>query len=324
CGPPCRPGSLLMWWALCRPSVSHRCWRWPSSAAPSSEPAVSSWPTRAGAWPTGRLSNRPRSCSCNGTACPRSRRTACCACAPCRASAGWAKWRAPWSTARTERPAGAPRWSRRAPNHLSLYQSNKSKVVGMYWCPYDRLTTAGSPARLIFMKLFPLFADLQGRRVLVVGGGEIAARKVQLLLEASADVRVGAPALTPELALLAAQGRIHALQGEFRPDWLDDAWLVVAATNDRAVNAAVSQAAQARRIFSNVVDDAELSSFQVPSIVDRSPLVVAISSSGVAPVLARRMRERIESLFDHSLGSLAALAARYRPRIRERRPDLKQ
>jgi len=174
------------------------------------------------------------------------------------------------------------------------------------------------------MKLFPLFADLQGRRVLVVGGGEVAARKVQVLLEASADVCVGAPELVPELARLAEQGRIRFLAGAFRPEWLQDAWLAVAATDDRAVNAAVSQAAQARRIFSNVVDDAELSSFQVPSIVDRSPLIVAISSSGVAPVLARRLRERVESLFDHSLGSLAALAARYRPRIRERRPDLKQ
>ncbi|MBO9354996.1 uroporphyrinogen-III C-methyltransferase [Bordetella petrii] len=174
------------------------------------------------------------------------------------------------------------------------------------------------------MKLFPLFADLRGRRVLVVGGGEIAARKVQLLLEASADVHVGAPELIPELAQLAERGRIRAQQGEFRPEWLDGAWLVVAATDNRAVNAAVSQAAQTRHIFSNVVDDAELSSFQVPSIVDRSPLIVAISSSGVAPVLARRLRERVESLFDHSLGALAALAARYRPRIRERRPDLKQ
>ncbi|CAM4374923.1 siroheme synthase CysG [Bordetella muralis] len=174
------------------------------------------------------------------------------------------------------------------------------------------------------MKLFPLFADLQGRRVLVVGGGEVAARKVQVLLEASADVQVGAPELVPELAELANQGRIRVFKGEFQAAWLDEAWLVVAATDDRSVNAAVSEAAEARRIFSNVVDDAELSSFQVPSIVDRSPLIVAISSSGVAPVLARRLRERIESLFDHSLGSLAALAARHRPRIRERRPDLKQ
>ncbi|MDM9559622.1 MULTISPECIES: siroheme synthase CysG [Bordetella] len=174
------------------------------------------------------------------------------------------------------------------------------------------------------MKLFPLFADLQGRRVVVVGGGEVAARKAQVLLEAGADVQVGAPALAPELAGLAAEGRIRHLPGEFRAEWLDDAWLVVAATDDRAVNAAVSRAAAQRRVFSNVVDDAELSSFQVPSIVDRSPLIVAISSSGVAPVLARRLRERVESLFDHSLGALAGLAARYRPRIRERRPDLKQ
>ncbi|MCD0504765.1 precorrin-2 dehydrogenase/sirohydrochlorin ferrochelatase family protein, partial [Bordetella petrii] len=174
------------------------------------------------------------------------------------------------------------------------------------------------------MKLFPLFADLQHRRVLVVGGGDVAARKVQVLLEASADVRVGAPALVPELAQLADSGRIQFVQGSFQAGWLDDAWLVVAATDDRDVNAAVAQAAQDRRIFSNVVDDAELSSFQVPSIVDRSPLIVAISSSGVAPVLARRLRERVESLFDHSLGSLAALAARHRPRIRAQRPDLKQ
>lgn len=174
------------------------------------------------------------------------------------------------------------------------------------------------------MTLFPLFADLQGRRVLVVGGGDVAARKVQVLLEASADVLVGAPAFAPELVALADQGRIRMVTGTFQTDWLDEAWLVVAATDDRSVNETVSQAAQARRIFSNVVDDAALSSFQVPSIVDRSPLIVAISSSGVAPVLARRLRERVESLFDHSLGSLATLAARYRPRIRERRPDLKQ
>lgn len=174
------------------------------------------------------------------------------------------------------------------------------------------------------MKLFPLFSDLTGRRVLVVGGGEVATRKIHLLLEASADVQVGAPELSPELVALVQEGRIHEVSGVFDPKWLDDAWLVIAATDDRSVNAAVSVAAQARRLFCNVVDDAELSSFQVPSIVDRSPLIVAISSSGVAPVLARRLRERVESLFDHSLGSLAALAARYRPRIRERRPDLKQ
>jgi uroporphyrin-III C-methyltransferase/precorrin-2 dehydrogenase/sirohydrochlorin ferrochelatase len=172
------------------------------------------------------------------------------------------------------------------------------------------------------MKLFPLFADLQGRRTLVVGGGSVAARKAQSLLEAGAQVTVGAPELDPALARLAAEGRLVHLPGDFEPTWLDGAWLVIAATDDRAVNAAVNAAAQARQVFCNVVDDPQLSSFQVPSIVDRSPLVVAISSSGVAPVLARRLRERIEALLDHALGPLADLAARYRARIRGALPDL--
>ena len=172
------------------------------------------------------------------------------------------------------------------------------------------------------MKLFPIFADLKDRPVLVVGGGAVAERKTLALLEAHADVAVGAPDLTPALADLLAQGRIRHLPGPFDPAWVDGVWLVVAATDDRGVNAAVSEAAQARRIFSNVVDDPELSSFQVPSIVDRSPVIVAISSSGVAPVLARRLRERIESLFDHTLGQLAGLAERYRQRIRAGHPDL--
>ena len=95
----------------------------------------------------------------------------------------------------------------------------------------------------------------------------------------------------------------------------------MAATDDTEVNREVSEAAEARRLFCNVVDDPALSSFQVPSIVDRSPVIVAISS-GVAPVLARRLRERIESLFDHTLGQLAGLAERYRQRIRAGHPDL--
>ena len=172
------------------------------------------------------------------------------------------------------------------------------------------------------MRLFPLFADLQGRPVLVVGGGMVAQRKIQALLEAGAHIAVGAPDLTPQLRDWAGAGRIVHLPGEFDARWLDGKWLVIAATDDRAVNASVSQAGNGRCMLVNVVDDPELSSFQVPSIVDRSPLIVAISSSGTAPVLARRLRERIESLFDHSLGPLAALAARFRGQIRAARPEM--
>jgi len=170
--------------------------------------------------------------------------------------------------------------------------------------------------------LFPLFADLRGRPVLVVGGGAVAARKVEPLLAAGARVRVGAPALASALAALHAQGRIEHLAGEFEAAWLDDAWLVVAATDDAAVNRAVAVAAQERRVFANVVDDAALSAFHSPARVERGPLQVAISSGGGAPMLARHLREKLEVELDASLGPLADLVARRRGRVRARYPRL--
>src|SRR5690606_25823136 len=175
------------------------------------------------------------------------------------------------------------------------------------------------------MKLFPIFTDLKGRQVLVVGGGAVAERKIRSLLAAGADVLAGAPEFTPGLLELAREGQQLALRQEaFRPEWLGEAWLVVAATDDLELNRDIARLAGQARLFINVVDDPELSSFQVPSIVDRSPLTIAISSSGAAPVLARRLRERIESLFDHSLGALATLAARHRTAIRRLRPGLQR
>ncbi len=173
------------------------------------------------------------------------------------------------------------------------------------------------------MKLFPLFADLKGRSVLVVGGGSVAERKARSLLACGALVTVGAPRATAGLLELHGQGAIDYLPLSFQPDWLADIWLVVAATDDRTVNQRIAELANERRLFVNVVDDPELSSFQVPSIVDRSPLTIAISSAGHAPVLARRVRERIETLFDHSLGPLVALAAKYRLAIRQARPEMR-
>ncbi|GAA5233050.1 hypothetical protein GCM10025795_13360 [Verticiella sediminum] len=169
-----------------------------------------------------------------------------------------------------------------------------------------------------------MFADLHGRQVLVVGGGAVAQRKAGALLQAGAQVRVGAPAFTPELQAWGQAGRVTLLQGGFDPTWVAGAWLVVAATDERAVNAEVARIAGAQRLWVNVVDDPELSSFQVPSIVDRSPLVIAISSGGAAPVLARRLRERMESLLEHTLGRLAALAHAQRAAIRQRFPQMTQ
>ena len=132
--------------------------------------------------------------------------------------------------------------------------------------------------------LFPLFADLNGRAVLVVGGGAVAGRKVEALLHAGARPRVGAPHLSPALRELAEAGRIDWLPGLFDTRWLaEDVWLVVAATDTATVNQAVARAAEAQRLFVNVVDDAQLSRFHVPAVVERGALQIAISSGGAAP-----------------------------------------
>ena len=170
--------------------------------------------------------------------------------------------------------------------------------------------------------LYPLFADLTGLPVLVVGGGSVAERKASALLDAGARVRVGAPQLNPALTQWAAAARIEHLQGEFQPAWLDEVWLVIAATDDRSINAEVAARAGERRILANVVDDPALSRFQVPAVIDRAPLTIAISTAGAAPVLARRLREQLEAQLDHALGPLVALAQRHRPAIARSLPDL--
>ncbi len=172
------------------------------------------------------------------------------------------------------------------------------------------------------MKLFPVFTDLTDRTVLVVGGGNVAARKVQALLRSRARVRVGAPSLNPSLSALKQNNAIEHIDGEFDASWIDGVWLVVAAVDDADINQRVAAAADAKCCFVNVVDDAALSTFHVPAIVDRSPLIIAISSGGAAPMLARWVRERLEILFDHSLGAMANLLERKRSSIRARHRDL--
>lgn len=170
--------------------------------------------------------------------------------------------------------------------------------------------------------LFPLFADLRGRRVLVVGGGVVAQRKCEALLEAGASVALGAPELAPALTQWVQQGRIEYVPGAFTPAWLDGAWLAIAATDDPAINHAVVAAADTRRIWANAVDDADASRFHVPARITRGPLQIAISSGGGAPMLARLVREQLETQFDDSFGALAELLTRHRQRIREHWPEM--
>ncbi|GKQ99572.1 siroheme synthase CysG [Aeromonas hydrophila] len=168
------------------------------------------------------------------------------------------------------------------------------------------------------MDYLPIFCRLDNKPVLLVGGGEVAERKARLLLDAGAQLTVVAPELDPELAELAANGSIEWLAGEFAPAQLTGKWLVVAATDRREVNALVYQSANQARIFANVVDDPKRSSFIMPSIIDRSPLMVAISSGGKAPVLARLLREKLEALLPQHLGAVAAFAGSLRERVKAR------
>ena len=172
--------------------------------------------------------------------------------------------------------------------------------------------------------LFPVFLDLRGKIVFVVGGGAVAKRKVASLLEAGADVWIGAPDLDESLQDLATAGRIRHLEGNFEPTWLDDKtiWLVVAATDLREVNEQVAHAATARRIWVNVVDDIQLTAFHMPARIERGPLQIAISSGGAAPMLARHVRETLETQFDDAYGALAQLFQALRDQIRAAFPDL--
>lgn len=171
------------------------------------------------------------------------------------------------------------------------------------------------------MEYLPIFADLQQRPCVVVGGGTVAWRKTQMLLKAGADVRVIAPKLNAEFQAALAANQVSHLAETFEPHHLDGIFLAIAATERKAVNALVYQSANQRQVLVNVVDDTQRCSFIVPSIIDRSPIVVAISSSGKAPVLARMLREKIETLLPQHLGKMATIAGNFRDRLKQMVPD---
>ncbi|ELY5853347.1 siroheme synthase CysG [Cronobacter malonaticus] len=167
------------------------------------------------------------------------------------------------------------------------------------------------------MDHLPIFCQLRHRACLLVGGGDVAERKARLLLEAGAALTVNALAFAPQFEAWAEQGMLRLVQGEFNASLLDDCWLAIAATDDDAVNNQVSEAAEARRIFCNVVDAPKQASFIMPSIIDRSPLMVAISSGGTSPVLARLLREKLEALLPQHLGKVAGYAGQLRRRVKQ-------
>lgn len=171
------------------------------------------------------------------------------------------------------------------------------------------------------MNHFPIFLRLQGARVLVVGGGEVAARKIRLLSSAGANIEIVARELNAELQMLVDKQSGRRVAAEFEDAQIRGCRLVIAATSDHALNERVAQAADAAGIPVNVVDDRSRGTFITPSVVQRGPITIAISTAGAAPVLARRLREKLETLLPAEYGRVAEFMEKHRPRVKEQIED---
>ncbi|MCB2228846.1 MAG: bifunctional precorrin-2 dehydrogenase/sirohydrochlorin ferrochelatase [Desulfarculaceae bacterium] len=165
------------------------------------------------------------------------------------------------------------------------------------------------------MTYYPALLDLDGRLVLLVGGGQVATRKLVSLLEAGARVRLVSPRLTPEARELAQGPKVEFIERGFMPQDLAGAWLVVCATDDETLNRAVAAAAEEARVFVNVVDVPPLCSFIVPAVVRRGELTVAVSTGGASPAAARRLRQRLQKDFGPEWGPYLALLRACRARL---------
>jgi len=166
------------------------------------------------------------------------------------------------------------------------------------------------------MGYYPVALDLSGRPVIVVGGGAVAERKVEGLLEAGARVSVVAPRVTPRLAALAGEGRLRHIAREYRDGDVEGHDLVFIAADDTTVSRAVGDEAHARRAWVNAADDPAHCDFILPSVLRRGDLVVAVTTGGASPALARAVRERLESVITEDYAALTALVADVRRELR--------
>lgn len=166
------------------------------------------------------------------------------------------------------------------------------------------------------MQALPIFFNISHRLCIVIGGGDVATRKVTMLLKADGRVRVIAPEICTDLAGMANNGKIEWHQTSYHANQLQGACMVVAATDDEVVNEAVSRDAKALNIPVNVVDAPDLCTFTMGSIIDRSPVVIAVSSEGNAPVLARYIRTKIETMLPAGFGRIAAIAGEFRDKVK--------
>jgi precorrin-2 dehydrogenase/sirohydrochlorin ferrochelatase len=165
------------------------------------------------------------------------------------------------------------------------------------------------------LSYYPAYLDLHGRLALLVGGGRVASRKLASLLAAGARVRLVAPELDADTAAQLPHSRVEERRRPFAPGDLDGAWLAVCATDDETVNRAVAATAEERRVFVNVVDVPPLCSFIVPASLSRGELMLAVSTGGASPAMARRLRERLEREFGPEWGPYLRLMRALRQRL---------
>ena len=173
------------------------------------------------------------------------------------------------------------------------------------------------------MEHLPIFINLKQKPVLVVGGGDIALRKINLLIKAQASVNCLSPLFCDGIASLSADKSVNLIQKSFEPDDIKNYSIIIASTDDSLVNSSISELAKKANIPVNVVDSPELSSFIMPSIVDRSPVIIAVSSAGKAPVLARIIRAKLETVIPSAYGLLAEIAGEYRQKVKNRFSNIK-
>lgn len=165
------------------------------------------------------------------------------------------------------------------------------------------------------MSYYPVFLDLSGKKVVVVGGGKVAQRKIETLLEYGAVIYVISKDLTPELQERVKNGNIMFLAHEFEEGYIEDAFLVIIATNDKMLNQRVSTLAKERNILVNTVDRPEECNFIVPSIVKRGDLLIAVSTSGKSPTLAKRIKEKLIDQFGKEYGDFLNMMGRIRKEV---------
>ena len=173
------------------------------------------------------------------------------------------------------------------------------------------------------MDHLPIFINVRQNSCLVIGGGDIALRKINLLIKAQAKVDCLSPLFCEGITNLSQSGDVNLIQKRFESDDIKDYAIIIASTDDSSVNALISKSAKKARIPVNVVDSPELSSFIMPSIVDRSPVIIAVSSAGKAPVLARIIRAKLETVIPSAYGVLAEIAGEYRQKVKDRFSKIK-